>query len=284
MKRTLQDYKSVIEPVWCPGCGDFGILISLQRALLTLDIAPENIVTVSGIGCSGRLSHFLNTYSLHGTHGRAVPTALGAKTAHPELTVFAVGGDGDGLGIGGGHISHASRKNVDITYLLIDNQIYGLTKGQTSPTSPLGVKTKTSPHGVFEDTLSAIPIFLAYDVSFVARANGVDTKSLTEILMEAISHKGMSIVYILSPCRTFPLLDAKGLKAILQPLPEDHPRGDKLAAMEKAYSDKPIYTGIFYQVQKPTLEDRLQGVIKTVCDKTNGGEKYSLDKVLKSFA
>ena len=284
MKRTLQDYKSVIEPVWCPGCGDFGILISLQRALMTLDIAPENIVTVSGIGCSGRLSHFMNTYSLHGTHGRAVPTALGAKAAHPELTVFAVGGDGDGLGIGGGHIAHASRKNVDITYLLIDNQIYGLTKGQTSPTSPLGVKTKTSPHGVFEDTLSAIPIFLAYDVSFVARTNGVDTKSLTEILMEAISHKGMSIVYILSPCRTFPLLDAKGLKAILQPLPEDHPRDNKLAAMERAYSDAPIYTGVFYQVQKPTLEDRLQTVIKKVCDKTNGGEKYSLDKVLKNFA
>jgi 2-oxoglutarate ferredoxin oxidoreductase subunit beta len=168
--------------------------------------------------------------------------------------------------------------------MLIDNQIYGLTKGQTSPTSPLGVKTKTSPHGVFEDTLEAIPIFLAYDVSFVARANGVDAKSLTQILMEAISHKGMSIVYILSPCRTFPLLDSKGLKAILQPLPDNHPRGDKMVAMERAYSDKPIYTGVFYQVQKPTLEDRLQSVIKQVCEKENGGDKYSLDKVLKSFA
>ncbi|MBT8379003.1 MAG: 2-oxoacid:ferredoxin oxidoreductase subunit beta [Ignavibacteria bacterium] len=284
MKKTLQDYKSIIEPVWCPGCGDYGILVSIQRALLNLDIDPENIVSVSGIGCSGRLSHFLNTYSLHGTHGRAVPTALGVKAAHPELTVFAVGGDGDGLGIGGGHIAHASRKNVDMNYLLIDNQIYGLTKGQTSPTSPLGVKTKTSPHGVFEDTLDAIPIFLSYDVSFVARANGVDPKSLTQILMEAISHKGMSIVYILSPCRTFPLLDAKGLKAILQPLPEDHPTDNKMVALERAYSDQPIYTGIFYQVQKPTLEDRLQNVITKVCDNTNGGDKYSLDKVLKSFA
>ena len=117
MKRTLQDYRSVIEPILCPGCGDFGVLASLQKALLTLDIAPENIVTISGIGCSGRLSHFLNTYSLHGTHGRAVPTALGAKTANPDLTVFAVGGDGDGLGIGGGHIAHVARKNVDMTYI-----------------------------------------------------------------------------------------------------------------------------------------------------------------------
>jgi 2-oxoglutarate ferredoxin oxidoreductase subunit beta len=284
MKRTLQDYRSVIEPIWCPGCGDYGILTGLQRALLNLDIAPENIVTVSGIGCSGRLSHFLNTYSLHGTHGRAVPTALGAKAVNPELTVLAVGGDGDGLGIGGGHISHTARKNVDLTYLLIDNRIYGLTKGQTSPTSPYGVKTKTSPYGVFEDALAAIPIFLAYDVSFIARANGLDTKSLTQILMEAISHKGMSIVYIFSPCRMFPLLDSKGLKAILQPLPEDHPREDKLKALEMAYKEDPILTGIFYQVQKPTLEERLQSVIKQSWDKGNNGEEFSLQQVLHSFA
>ncbi len=284
MKRALQDYKSVIEPIWCPGCGDYGVLTSLQKALLTLDIAPENIVTVSGIGCSGRLSHFLNTYSLHGTHGRAVPTALGAKAANPDLTVFAVGGDGDGLGIGGGHISHTARKNVDLTYILIDNRIYGLTKGQTSPTSPYGAKTKTSPYGVFEDALAAIPIFLAYDVSFVARANGLDTKSLTQILMEAISHKGMSIVYIFSPCKTFPLLDSKGLKQILQPLPEDHDREDKLKALELAYQENPMLTGIFYQVQKPTLEDRLQSVIKESWEKGNGGKEFSLQQILNSFA
>jgi 2-oxoglutarate ferredoxin oxidoreductase subunit beta len=284
MKRALQEYKSVIKPIWCPGCGDYGIVNSVQKALVTLDIAPENIVTVSGIGCSGRLSHFLNTYSLHGTHGRAVPTALGAKAAKPELTVFAVGGDGDGLGIGGGHIAHVARKNIDMTYLLIDNQIYGLTKGQTSPTSPYGIKTKTSPYGVFEDALSAIPIFLSYDVSFVARASGVDTKALTEILVEAILHKGMSIVYIFSPCITFPLLSSKGLKEILQPLPEDHPRENKLKALEMAYSEDPIYTGIFYQVEKPTLEDRLQSVIKQVCDRDNGGKEFSLQQVLDSFA
>jgi len=284
MKRALQEYKSVIKPIWCPGCGDYGIVNSVQKALVSLDIAPENIVTVSGIGCSGRLSHFLNTYSLHGTHGRAVPTALGTKAAKPELTVFAVGGDGDGLGIGGGHIAHVARKNVDMTYLLIDNQIYGLTKGQTSPTSPYGIKTKTSPYGVFEDSLSAIPIFLSYDVSFVARASGVDIKALTEILIEAILHKGMSIVYIFSPCITFPYLDSKGLKEILQPLPDDHPRDDKLKAFEMAYSEKPIYTGIFYQVNKPTLEDRLQSVIKKVCEKENGGKEFTLQQVLDSFA
>ena len=153
MKTTLHDYRSIIEPVWCPGCGDFGVLSALEKALGELDILPENIIAVSGIGCSGRLSHYLNTYSLHGTHGRALPLALGAKAARPELTVLAMGGDGDGLGIGGGHIAHAARKNVDITYLLLDNRIYGLTKGQSSPTTPIGRKTKTSPWGVYEDTL-----------------------------------------------------------------------------------------------------------------------------------
>jgi len=221
---------------------------------------------------------------LHGTHGRAVPTALGAKAAKPELTVFAVGGDGDGLGIGGGHIAHTARKNVDMTYILIDNRIYGLTKGQTSPTSPYGVKTKTSPYGVFEDALAAIPIFLAYDVSFIARANGLDTKSLIQIFMEAISHKGMSIVYIFSPCRTFPLLDSKGLKSILQPLPEDHNREDKLKALELAYQENPMYTGIFYQVQKPTLEERLQSVMSQSWKKDNNGEQLSLQQVLNSYA
>ena len=284
MKRTLQDYKSIIEPIWCPGCGDYGVLNALQKALVELDIPPENIVSVSGIGCSGRLSHFVNSYSLHGTHGRAVPTALGVKTANPDLTVFAMGGDGDGLGIGGGHIAHAARKNVDITYLLIDNRIYGLTKGQSSPTSPVGTRTKTSPYGVYEDSLAALPIFLAYDISFVARANGLDVKNMTEILIEAIKHKGMSMVYVFSPCKTFPVLEGKTLKTLLQPLPESHDRENKLAAMELAYKSDPIYTGIFYQIRKPTLEDRLQDEIKKATTKANGGSTFTIEQILHKFA
>lgn len=283
MKKTLQNYKSVIEPVWCPGCGDYGVLNALQKALLTLEIPPEDIIAVSGIGCSGRLSHYLNAYSLHGTHGRAVPLALGAKAAKPEATVLTVGGDGDGLGIGGGHIPHAARKNVDITYLLIDNRIYGLTKGQASPTTPPGLPTKTSPYGVYEDSLAALPIFLAYDVSFIARAVSTNLKELTEILQAAIVHKGMSIVYILSPCRTFPVLDAKKIKSLFQPLPEDHPKTDKMNAMAKAYITDPIYTGIFYQVQKSTLEERLQAEIMKACEKENGGEQFKIEQVLHSF-
>jgi 2-oxoglutarate ferredoxin oxidoreductase subunit beta len=284
MKRTLHDYESIIEPIWCPGCGDYGLLKAVRQSFADLEIPPEDIIAVSGIGCSGRLPHFLNTYSLHGTHGRSVPTALGAKAARPDCTVLCVGGDGDGLGIGGGHIAHAARKNADITYILVDNRIYGLTKGQASPTTPSGVITKTSPQGVFEDPLNPLAIFLSYDVSFIARATSYQVKEMTEILKAAIQHQGMSIVYIMSPCRTFPVLEAGTLKKLYRPLPEDHPRDNKMLAMERSYATDPMYTGIFYQVQKPTLEDRLQNEIKNVCAKENGSHTLSVEQILESFA
>jgi len=283
MKRTLQDYKSAITPIWCPGCGDYGILNAMEKALFELDIPPENIVSVSGIGCSGRLNHFLNTYSLHGTHGRALPIAVGAQAVRSDLTVMVVGGDGDGLGIGGGHIAHAARKNVNLTYLLVDNRIYGLTKGQASPTTPVGETTKTSPLGVYEDTLAAIPMFLAYDISFVARATSVKVKELTDLIKAGIQHKGMSMIYILTPCRTFPVLDIEEAKSMFKPLPEDHPRDNKLKAMEMAYVTNPLYTGIFYQVDKPTLNDRLDEEIKKAT-RTHDGKPYVLEDLFKRFS
>lgn len=283
MERTLKDYKSIITPVWCPGCGDYGVLNALQRAFLNLEIAPENIIAVSGIGCSGRLTHYLNTYSVHGTHGRAVPIASGAKAARPDMTVIAVGGDGDGLGIGGGHISHAARKNVDITYVLIDNHIYGLTKGQTSPTTPLGLRTKTAPYGTYESTIDPIPMFLVYDVSFVALTVSVDVKQMTDIIEKAIQHKGMSMVYVLSPCKTFPIVESKGLKSFTTPIPDDHPRDDKMKALQLAYSKDPIYSGIFYQVQKPTLGEHLVEQIEEA-KQDNGDHSYSLEQILSEYA
>ncbi len=282
MKRTLQDYKSVIKPVWCPGCGDYGVLTALQKTLLGLDIPPEDIIAVSGIGCSGRFSHFLNAYSIHGTHGRALPTAVGAKAARPESTVIVSGGDGDGLGIGGGHISPVARKNVDMTYILIDNRIYGLTKGQASPTTPKGIPTKTTPLGVYENTLDVLPVFLAYDVSFIARAVSTNIKEMMEIMKAAITHKGFSIVYVMSPCVTFPILKPKELKENFTPLPKDHDTGDKLRAMELAYQSHPLHTGIYYQVSKPTLGELLDADNERACKKNNGKE-YSLEQVLNSF-
>ncbi|MDP6053158.1 MAG: thiamine pyrophosphate-dependent enzyme, partial [Candidatus Latescibacteria bacterium] len=139
VKRTLKDYRSEVKPTWCPGCGDFGVLSALQRTLAERNLDPKDIVIVSGIGCSGRLPEFVNAYGLHVVHGRALPTAQGVKAANPDLTVIAVGGDGDGFAIGGGHVPHAVRRNQDITYVLMDNQVYGLTKGQPSPTTPTGM-------------------------------------------------------------------------------------------------------------------------------------------------
>jgi 2-oxoglutarate ferredoxin oxidoreductase subunit beta len=284
-KLSLSSYtRDFIKPVWCPGCGDYAVLAALKKSFLALEINPENIVCVSGIGCSGRFSHYLDVYSLHGTHGRAVPTAIGAKTARPDLTVVAVGGDGDGLGIGGGHIVHAARKNVDITYLLMDNSIYGLTKGQTSPTTPENFKTKTSPYGAYEDTIHPIPIFLSYDVSFLARTTAVDVKGLTNIVTKAIEHKGMSIVYILSPCMTFPLLQRDNLKEMVKPLPEDYTADNKMEALEYAYNEDHVYTGIFYQIQKPTLEDRLQVQIEKACRGEEVTGTMTSKEVLEGFA
>ena len=261
MKMTPQVYKKDgIKPIWCPGCGDYAVLSALQKSFANLSLKPEEILMVSGIGCSGRFSHYLNTYALHGTHGRAVPTALGAKAARPELTVLAVGGDGDGLSIGGGHISHAARKNPDITYLLLDNNIYGLTKGQTSPTTPTGYPSKTAPYGVAEVPMDPIPIFITYGVSFIARAHSFDVKELTSLITAAIKHRGMSIVYIHSPCVNYQALSWSELREKTKPLPDRFPVADKMKALEPAYSTDPLYTGVFYKAEIPTLEDHLDNI------------------------
>lgn len=282
MKKRLGEYKSNIKPVWCAGCGNYAVLNAVKRALAELEILPHEVVTVSGIGCSGRLSHYLNTYSLHGTHGRALPTALGAKAARADLTVLAVGGDGDGLGIGGGHISHAARKNVDLTYIMVDNRIYGLTKGQASPTTPHGHTTKTTPYGVYEDTISAIPIFLAYDISFVAKS-GIDIDGLTGIIIEAVRHPGMSIVHVVSRCRAFPAFDYEETAGQFAPLPDDHDPTDKLKALELAYSVAPVYTGIFYRITKPTLGVRLEEEIRRA-EAGIGGKEATIEQLLRIFA
>ena len=264
ISQASNTYKNTtIKPVWCPGCGDYGVLAALDKTFKALEFKPEEIAVVSGIGCSGRFSHYFNSYSLHGTHGRALPTATGLKAVRPDLHVITIGGDGDGLSIGGGHIAHAARKNVDLTYIILDNNVYGMTKGQSSPTTPLGYNTKTSPYGVYEESLNPIAMFLAYDISFIARTTSTDMKSMHGVLTEAIQHKGFSMVYIMSPCVTYSVLPYSKLKEIVKPLPEDHDTSDKMAAFKYAYSDESMYTGVFYKQQKTSLEERLQEVFKT---------------------
>jgi len=259
MSTALPNYRrKQIAPVWCSGCGNYGVLRGVEKALGKLKVPAEQTVVVSGIGCSGRFSHYLNTYSLHGTHGRALPIATGVKTTRPDLTVLVVGGDGDSLGIGGGHLPHAARKNVDLTFLILDNNTCGLTKGQSSPTTPWGSVTKTSPYGSPEDSLDVLPILLAYDVSFVARTTSLRIEEISVVVFKAMQHPGFSVVHILSPCVTFPVLKRKALREHLEPLPESHSPTDKAAALELAYSTDPLYAGVFYSIQKPILDARLR--------------------------
>jgi 2-oxoglutarate ferredoxin oxidoreductase subunit beta len=263
MKTTSQKFKykkESVRPVWCPGCGDYGVLTAVDRVFQELQLHPELISIISGIGCSGRFSHYFNTYNIHGTHGRVLPTATGVKTTMPELTVLGISGDGDGLSIGGGHISHTARRNVDMTYLILDNNIYGLTKGQTSPTTPAGFQSKTSPYGVNEELMEPIPVFITYDISFVARASSFDIPQLQQLIKAGIEHRGFAVIYVYSPCVTYPAMPWKQLKEQLQHIPEDHPTDDRMKALELSYSTAPIYTGIFYQREKPTLEERLRDI------------------------
>ncbi|MEX2261279.1 MAG: 2-oxoacid:ferredoxin oxidoreductase subunit beta [Bryobacteraceae bacterium] len=200
---TVTDYKGKVDPDWCPGCGDFGVLASLKSALAELSIAPHQVVTISGIGCSSNLPGYINTYGMHTLHGRALAVATGVKLANHDLHVIVTGGDGDGFGIGGNHFMHTMRRNVDLTYLAMDNQIYGLTTGQVSPTSRIGMKTKSTPFGSVEGPINPISLALACGASFIARAYSGEPKHLTDLIKQGILHKGFSFIDVFSPCVTY---------------------------------------------------------------------------------
>src|ERR1700688_5232134 len=177
--KTVADLKGKVDPDWCPGCGDFGVLAAVEKALVELQIPSDNVVTISGIGCSSNFPGYINTYGMHTLHGRALAVATGVKLANHELTVLVTGGDGDGFGIGGNHFVHCMRRNVDLLYIVMDNQIYGLTTGQTSPTSRVGMKTKSTPFGNVEGPINPIALALAAGGTFVARAFSGDQKHPT---------------------------------------------------------------------------------------------------------
>src|SRR5438876_10330468 len=200
---TRDSYKGKIHPDWCPGCGDFSVLSALQTALFELGLKPHQVLVVSGIGCSSNLPGFFNAYGMHTLHGRSLAVATGAKMANHELTVIVTGGDGDGYGIGGNHFTHTARRNVDLTYIVMNNQIYGLTTGQVSPTSCSGMKTKSTPFGRVEPPINPITSALVNGATFVARGFSGDPKHLMELMKKAIQHKGFALIDVFSPCVTF---------------------------------------------------------------------------------
>jgi 2-oxoglutarate ferredoxin oxidoreductase subunit beta len=276
VKLTPAEYKSEVKPIWCPGCGDFGVLASFYNALSELRIDPARAVIASGIGCSGRFPAFVEAYGFHGVHGRVLPLATGIKMGNPDLVVIAVGGDGDAFSIGAGHLPHAARRNVDITYIVMDNEIYGLTKGQPSPTSPLGLERKASPYGHVENPINPILMALAYDASFVARGFSSRPKEVTELIKQGIMHKGFAFIQVLSPCVTFH--DTyKRFREITAPLPPDHDPTDRLAAMRLAMDEETLYLGVFYKKERPTFDEQVKA------KRAVAGDGFSLEKLINTY-
>jgi 2-oxoglutarate ferredoxin oxidoreductase subunit beta len=257
MHSPLQpkDYKSDLKPIWCPGCGDFGVLSAIQRALAAIGRPPHEIAFVSGIGCSSRIPGYTTAYGFNTIHGRPLPIAQGIKLANPDLLVLAAGGDGDGFSIGGGHVPHAVRRNIDLTYIVMDNQIYGLTKGQLSPTSPRGLKTVTSPYGSLEAPINPLVSVLAYGAGFVAQGTPADMAGLAALIEEAIRYPGFAFVNVQSPCVTYgsPEAQLKQQKAQMQDLKAlGHDSSDRLRAyaLAEEYGTK-LYVGVFYRREPP---------------------------------
>jgi 2-oxoglutarate/2-oxoacid ferredoxin oxidoreductase subunit beta len=260
---TMADFRTTEKSWWCPGCGDFGVLAALQKALVDLGIQPENVALVAGIGCSGKIGNYINSYNLHVVHGRSLPAAQAIKLANRELTVLAAGGDGDGFAIGMGHYMHALRRNVDITYVVMDNMIYGLTKGQTSPTSDGGFVTKSTPNGNIEKSVNQMQLAIASGCGFVANGLSSNQKQLVEIIKRAIQFPGFALVNTYSPCVTFNkqnTFDYFKQELVDVDTIEGYDRHDKFAAMKVLMDTKELVTGIIYEDPSSTrYEDLVPG-------------------------
>lgn len=253
-----EQFKSEIKPDWCPSCGDFGVLNALQKACATLGVPNKDILCVSGIGCSSNLPGFFRTYGMHSLHGRSNPVATGAKLANPDLTVVITGGDGDGFGIGLGHFIHTMRRNLDVTYLVMDNQTYGLTTGQTSPTTSMGHQTKSTPEGCIEHPINPLALALVSGATFVARAFSGEIAHMTEVITKALKHKGFSFVDCFSPCVTYNNVNTyPWFKSHVYKLEDQkHDTGDFKAALAKALEEEKLPIGVFYEKKGvPTYEE-----------------------------
>jgi 2-oxoglutarate/2-oxoacid ferredoxin oxidoreductase subunit beta len=261
---TLENYHSDDPIAWCPGCGNFSILKALKQALVDLQQEPHELVIVSGIGQAPKTPHYLRCNCFNGLHGRTLPVATGIKLANHELTVLAQGGDGDGYGEGGNHFLHAMRRNIDITYLVHDNQVYGLTKGQTSPTSDFGFVTNTTPRGAISPACNPLLIAIASDCSFVARGFAGEIDHLAGLIKAGIQHKGFAFIDILQPCVSFNRVNThKWYSDRVYQIDEDsrYDASDRLKAFEKAqeWGDK-IPIGLLYRNQRPALEDQIPAI------------------------
>ncbi|API79291.1 2-oxoacid:ferredoxin oxidoreductase subunit beta [Staphylococcus argenteus] len=259
---TFKDFRNNVKPNWCPGCGDFSVQAAIQKAAANIGLEPEEVAIITGIGCSGRLSGYINSYGVHSIHGRALPLAQGVKMANKDLTVIASGGDGDGYAIGMGHTIHALRRNMNMTYIVMDNQIYGLTKGQTSPSSAIGFVTKTTPKGNIEKNVAPLELALSSGATFVAQGFSSDIKGLTKLIEDAINHDGFSFVNVFSPCVTYNKINTYDwFKEHLINVDdiENYDSEDKQLAIKTVIEHESLVTGIVYQDKEtPSYESQIK--------------------------
>ncbi len=277
---TAKDYKTDVASDWCPGCGDFGILRSVQRALAELHLPPHEVAIISGIGCSGKTPHYIGTYGLHTLHGRVLTVATGVKLANHKLTVLALGGDGDAYGIGAGYFVNAGRRNLNLTYIVFDNEVYGLTKGQASPTLDKGMRTKSMPDEAIVEGINPIALALSTGYTFIARGYALDVKHLVGLITRAIQHPGSALGDVLQTCPTYNNLHTRDWYAgkdrsggqprlyhledtgydplVHNPDDPDEVVAKKVQALARSYEGGDhIPIGVFYQLETTTLEEQL---------------------------
>ncbi len=263
-----KDYKSGTKPVWCPGCGDFSVLSAITKAMTAMQLTPERVAVISGIGCSSRIPAYLNVYGFHAVHGRSLPVAIGLKITRPDLTVLVAGGDGDGFSIGGNHFLQACRRNVDLTYIVMDNQVYGMTKGQASPTTePDWERGKLTPHGTRINPFYPLVIALASGANFIARASSSDPNGSARIITEAIQHPGFSFVQIMSPCITF-RPEQREWKKIVRPAPVES-TSDPASAARRLMTDDSFYLGTLFKGDRAPFQPDFQNQSDSLADLEN---------------
>jgi len=281
----LDDLKTVGQPNWCPGCGNFSIWHALKRAIIELNLEPRNVVIFSGIGCSSKMPHWINTYGFHGIHGRPLPIATGARLANNNLTTIVIGGDGDGYGIGIGHLIHAMRRNLDITYIVTNNQVYGLTTGQTSPTSDKGFATKSTPTGVIETPVNPMPWPSLLEQPTSPEDFAKEMKHLTKLIADGVRHKGFALVDVLQPCVTFNRKNTyEWFSERVYKLEEtNHDVTNKQVAFLKSLEwNDHIPIGLFYKEIRPTYEDELPQIAETPLSKQRI-EDIDISRLMNEF-
>src|SRR6185295_41367 len=259
VELPIHNYESIVDPDWCPGCGDFGVLKGVKMAAAKAGVAPKDLVLVSGIGCSSNLPGYVHAYGVHSLHGRSVAVGTGIKLANTSLKVVMTGGDGDGYGIGIGHFIHAMRRNLDLTYVVMDNQIYGLTTGQASPTTMKEHRTKSTPHGNVEGPLNPLSLAMVSGATYVARAFSGEPNHMADLIAGGIQHRGFALIDVFSPCVTYNKVNTYAyFKKRVYKLEEDakYDVGDAKNALERSseWGDR-IPIGLLYKSEQPTYED-----------------------------